>query len=362
MVDLAKGCAVLGGLVVLACAAPALAEPDVLERPALISARAQNSVIMAVTTAGKRLVAVGERGIVLTSDDNGDSWKQSAVPVSVALTNARFVTEKTGWAIGHSGVVLKSEDGGLSWVKQLDGTKAAAIVLETANAFAAAHPDDMKSRRLLGEADQKVAEGADKPFLDLYFKNEREGFIVGAYGLFLATGDGGQSWQGRQDRLDNRKGLHLYAIDVAGDDILISGEQGTLYHSADGGAAFEAVKLPYDGTYFGVRHIKDGVLAFGLRGNAYRSADGLKSWSKVETNDPETLTASVTLADGSLLLVDLTGNLLLSGDQGHSFRMGPRQAMPLTGVVEAGNGAVVVSGLGGITRLARQSIDQGSVK
>lgn len=362
MVDLGKGCAILGGLVLLALATPVLAEPDVLERPALLSGRAQSSVMMAVATAGKRLVAVGERGIVLTSDDNGANWRQASVPVSVGLTNVRFVSETVGWAVGHSGVVLKSQDGGLTWVKQLDGTKVAAIVMETAQAYAQAHPEDMKSRRLLGEADQKLAEGADKPFLDLYFKNEREGLIVGAYGLFLATGDGGQTWQGRQDRLDNRKGLHLYAIDAAGDDLLISGEQGTLVHSADGGRSFTAAKLPYDGTYFGVRHVGNGVIAFGLRGNAYWSGDGLRSWQKVETNDPETLTASVVLADGSLLLVDLTGNLLLSGDQGRSFHMGQRQGMPLTGVVEAGNGTLVVSGLGGIAHLARQSLEQGSVK
>ncbi len=53
------------------------------------------------TKAGNRLVAVGERGIVLLSDDAGLNWKQVDVPVSVTLTGVQFVSPMKGWAIGH---------------------------------------------------------------------------------------------------------------------------------------------------------------------------------------------------------------------------------------------------------------------
>ena len=42
-------------------------------RPALATAFGSQSVLTAVTHAGSRLVAIGERGIVILSDDQGQS-------------------------------------------------------------------------------------------------------------------------------------------------------------------------------------------------------------------------------------------------------------------------------------------------
>jgi photosystem II stability/assembly factor-like uncharacterized protein len=63
--------------------------------------RAAASLQLSVTRAGKRLVSVGERGLVLLSDDDGRSWRQARqVPVSVALTQVRFVSDSSAgrWA------------------------------------------------------------------------------------------------------------------------------------------------------------------------------------------------------------------------------------------------------------------------
>ncbi|MBW2369941.1 MAG: hypothetical protein JRH15_18880, partial [Deltaproteobacteria bacterium] len=53
---------------------------DPLDRPAVMSRGAAHSVLLDVTTAGERLVAVGERGIVVLSDDAGHTWRQAKVP------------------------------------------------------------------------------------------------------------------------------------------------------------------------------------------------------------------------------------------------------------------------------------------
>src|SRR5512134_1715805 len=93
----------------LACsaafAAPQAPVGPALERPALASRHAQRSVLLGAAQAGARLVAVGERGIVLLSDDEGAHWEQVPVPVSVSLTAVRFADERLGWAVGHGGVV-----------------------------------------------------------------------------------------------------------------------------------------------------------------------------------------------------------------------------------------------------------------
>ena len=343
-------------------AGAAWGEADVLERPALQSARAKNSAMMAVARAGKRIVAVGERGIIILSDDNGLTWRQVPVPVSETLTNVKFASERTGWAVGHSGIVLRSTDGGQTWKLQLDGKKVAELSLALAKQKVAATPGDAKAAHMLEDAERLVADGPDKPFLDLWFRNEAEGFIVGAYGLILGTTDGGLTWRSWQDRLDNGKGRHLYSIDAVGNDIYLAGEQGALFHSTDAGQSFSELKTPYAGTYFGVRHVAGGgVLVFGLRGNIYMLSDGKSAWQKVSTNDESALNAASQLNDGTMVLVDQGGRVLRSKDGGHSFQPEPgRQGFPLTGVTQAADDSLVLVGLGGVAKIGPAKAEAGA--
>jgi len=97
----------------------------------------------------------------------------------------------------------------LTWQKQLDGNKAAELSLALAKQRTEQNPANKKAKSMLIDAERLVADGPDKPFLDLWFRNDTEGFIVGAYGLILGTTDGGKTWQSWQDRLDNGQGRHL---------------------------------------------------------------------------------------------------------------------------------------------------------
>jgi len=330
-------------------------EPDALDRQALISQRAGSSAMLAVARADKRLVAVGERGIILLSDDNGITWKQARVPVSISLTNVRFFTSRIGWAVGHSGVVLRSDDGGESWQKQLDGGQAAQLLRNEVAADGAGARQEPQTT--LADAERMAAEGPDKPFFDLHFFDENNGLVVGAFGLVMTTGDGGKHWQSARGRIVNPKAKHLYALHVAGKDIYIAGEQGALYRSSDGGMNFVGLPSPYAGSYFGLISDTAGtVVAFGMRGNAYRSSDKGATWQKSDTGTLNALTAGHLLPDGSMVLVDEAGGVLQSRDAGGSFKPTPvPQPSPLTGAVVAQNGALIVSSMRGVNRVVLNS-------
>lgn len=335
-----------------AWAAESRAVADLLAQPAQANTRAVHSLQLSVARAGTRLVSVGERGLVLLSDDGGKSWRQAkSVPVSVALTAVHFVSDKLGWAVGHSGVVLNSIDGGDTWLRQLDGLKAAQIVAENARALAAAGGDG--AARHLREAEGLLQDGPDKPFLGVYFADAKQGWIVGAYGLALATVDGGVSWQSLMGRIPNAGGKHLYAVRQDAGSLLMAGEQGVLFRSTDGGASFQKISTPYAGTFFGALPVgTNGLLAYGLRGNAWRSDDSGANWIRLELPQPVTLTAALKLADGGLLLADESGRLL-RGDAG-ATRFAPLAAAPragLTGMIQAADGGLVVSGARGVSRI-----------
>lgn len=337
----------LGGSAVSAESLP------VLERPAMLSDKAVNAAMLAVSRAGQRLVAVGERGIVLLSDDNGRSWHQVVTPVRVSLTTVTFVGEKKGWAAGHLGVILHTEDGGKSWVKQLDGSQAASLVLAAAERRAAAEPDPEKREDLLFSARRLVEDGPDKPFLDLCFVDDRTGFVVGAFNLIFRTTDGGATWVPWEDRVENPMELHFYGIQTTGETLFIAGEQGLLLRSTDGGAHFNALASPYEGSYFGlVTDTKGSVVVFGLRGNVYRSDNGGESWDRVETGLPVSLSAGTRLVTGELALVSQSGDLLKSGDGGRTFARRPDgQPMPATDLVQTADGGLVIATLRGLRRI-----------
>ncbi|MNQ43100.1 Ycf48-like protein [compost metagenome] len=346
----------LSACVIGQAASGAEVNSQLFQQPSLPSALASQSLMLDVALAGQRLVAVGERGFILLSEDDGQSWQQVNSPVSVTLTRVVFPSATRGWAVGHAGVVLHSQDGGLSWSKQLDGEQAARLELEAAQRAHSAQPSE-HSQQQLEAAQLLFEEGPDKPFLAVHFFDEQQGVILGAYGLAFATADGGASWQSIRERLDNPSAMHLYDIHELAGDLFIAGEQGLLLRSVDNGLRFSALESPANGTLFGLLATDaQGLLAFGLRGKTYLSEDRGDSWRTVPNSLPLTLTAGARLADGSLMLVDESGRTLLSRDNGHSF-VASTLAKPayLTGLTSSASGQVILASNHGLARLADSS-------
>ena len=79
---------------------------DVLDTPARDSAFAAKSLLNGVANAGQRIVAVGQRGHIVLSDDGGKTWTQAKVPVSSDLVAVYFPTPAKGWAVGILAALL----------------------------------------------------------------------------------------------------------------------------------------------------------------------------------------------------------------------------------------------------------------
>lgn len=206
-------------------------------QPSEMMPLADKAIINDVTRAGERLVAVGERGHILLSED-GVEWRQVQGPVRAMLTRVEFVDAEHGWAVGHDGSVLRSTDGGESW--------------------SLSHFD------------------ADwgKPFYDVLFDTSERGMVTGANGRMMRTTDGGETWEAVENTVFDT-GFHLYEIERLPDGtLLIAGERGFLARSLDDGASWEMIEPPYIGSYFGVLPAGDhGAVFFGLQGKVYKAVD-----------------------------------------------------------------------------------------
>ena len=234
------------------------------------------------THRGNRVVAVGDRGYIVLSDDNGKSWRRAKSPAAPLLTAVEFLDARNGWAVGHDSVILATSDGGETWVQQF------------------------------------AAPAEQRPLLDVLFVDKDTGFAVGAYGEFLETADGGKTWNPRKVIKDDK---HLNAIvRLTEERLLILGEEGTILLSPDAGKTWTEVPSPYKGSLFGAILADDGsVVAFGLRGRIFRSADGAKTWKQVDNPSVATLMGGSKLPDGALVIAGAGGTVLVSRDNGQSF-------------------------------------------
>jgi len=281
----------------------------------VVDVRTDKIILMDLAATGDRLVAVGERGFALTSDDAAKTWKARETPVTRTLTGVAFANPQVGIAVGHGGSLVRTEDGGGSWT---------AIPLEEAGS------DSLLGVTHLG-GDHFVA--------------------YGAFGLYFDSADAGKTWQQRKI-LGEDFDRHISQIIAAGSSIILVAESGTLARSDDGGATWTALTSPYVGSYFGAVVTKDGaVLAFGMRGNFYRSIDLGATWQKIDLATKTSMNAGRQLADGRILLVGNSGLLALSRDGGHTFEVHWSPAgKGFAALAEAG-GSIVLAGETGITLL-----------
>jgi len=307
---------------------------------AIMSDLASKTLLLDVVTAGDRLVAVGSRGHIVYSDDQGESWTQAEVPVRQVLTSVYFVDEQNGWAVGHDSLVLHSTDAGQTWALQYRDP-------------ALDKPRDPEGPGLL-----------ERPLMDVWFRDTQTGFAVGAYGIFLRTDDGGATWVDRSDNVDNEYGMHYNAIaPVHNAGLFMVGEMGSMYRSSDYGDTWETLdSSPYDGTWFGVSGTGQTgqLLVWGLRGNLYRSANFGYTWEPVKFDGraPQaTLLGGNLSADGRLAIVGAGGVVLTSDDHGHTFAANTRaDRVALATAKRLADGHLLLVGQHGVVRASANGL------
>ena len=334
--------ALLAGFLVAVSCIPQLAESanrkdELPLRPAIMSSKAAKALLTDVSVAGNKIAVVGERGHILTSTDEGHSWVQGNVPLQALLTGVAMVSEQEGWAIGHEAVILHTKDGGANWEVQYANPY---------KEFSDAEMDELSE-----EAFNELPRYGS-PLLDLWFKNDKEGFVVGAYGMMLHTSDGGVTWDDWSSRLDNQDNWHLNAVgSVDGKLIYVAGEKGTLFRSRDDGATWETLESPYDGSFFGMLTgpNPEQVMVYGLQGNMFASTDAGDSWHEVTSPTENSLMAGVALDPQNIVLVGNSGTILISKDGGNSFSLQiTKDRQAIVGIAKAGNGKLLMVGQGGV--------------
>jgi len=245
----------------------------------LLATRPDRVQINGLFNLGSRVIAVGERGSILLSDDQGVSWQPAAVATQrdATLTAVVALDDKRLLAVGHDGWILRSVDSGSSW-------------------------QEMRHDSDLGE-----------PLLGIWAGGGDSVLAFGSFGKFYQSVDAGQTWTAQSLDIDN---AHLNSM-AGGNDgrRMLAGEQGLVMRTADDGQHWQTLPAFYSGSLFGiVRLSANNWVTYGMRGNVFVSHDFGDSWTRINVGNQLPLYGHVLLPDHSGLVIVGAGSSVVRLD------------------------------------------------
>ena len=193
------------------------------------------------------LIVIGDDGVIMKSNDLGETWRKINGGAYSSLLKMQFLNSKTGYILGSYDLLLRTDDGGENWFK---------IPLNN-----------------LGN-----------PYsTNLYFQSPDTGFVVCEEGKILKTVDGGRKWDYQQNGFDD-----FTSVSFVNDTIgFICGASNTLLKTIDFGKTWEAIDMSSFG--FNLRFMdvvftndNDGYL-LGSGGEIIVTSDMGTTWNKIAT-------------------------------------------------------------------------------
>lgn len=263
------------------------------------------------------------------------SWSTTKVAANGDLVAVYFTSEDDGWIAGDNGYLASTQDGGRSWTKH---------DLKTTETINEIYFRNEKNGYLVAGRKMFLTSDAGRTwretvlfspgdfrtgtpeFLSIRFADKKVGIVVGSVlnrneqvidSLVMRTEDGGETWQ----RISVPSKLELFHLDFVGDSkVWVVGDRGVILHSDDGGKTWQKQESGTARTLYNVdfRDSKDGY-AVGGRGTILRTENGGKNWEPVATNFPSTFMRVDFADDKNGWIVGHGGTILRSGDRGKTW-------------------------------------------
>lgn len=153
----------------------------------------------------------GTGGLVVRSDDSGETWTELDVPEQW-WNDVAFGDEQHGWLVGGAGVVMWTDDGGDTWSPRpiaTDETIRSVHAFDAVHALVAGSGGVMFRTRDGGHTWVEIDNGTRHHLRRVAFLDATYGVAVGLWGTVLRTDDGGRTWK------EENPGTQAHLYDVA---------------------------------------------------------------------------------------------------------------------------------------------------
>jgi photosystem II stability/assembly factor-like uncharacterized protein len=358
---------------------------------------------VAANESGSVLIAVGTQGTILRSTDAGKTWQ--AAPNTTTDTDLRAVVNQGGsrtWiAAGTNGRILRSVDDGKAWSvveSQLKVTFQALFVDPNTRSVliggddgfvgyskdagvswqvtAISMPDPVTpitgfhrfgklllatsalGRFLMSEDDARswdLMQSSTKAFFtDCAFDPLRGAIVMtGHNGDVLRTADGGRTWEGSEISIDGNKNfLSAIRFDARSGSLVAVGQGGTFARSTDGGAQWSKASGEMTGDVRGLIDdtARQRLIAFGTGGMILTSTDSGAHWSAARSLLDVSLREIATAPRGNAVIATgKLGAVVRSDDGGASWKTlsvpypNPNTPPDLRGLITAPSGEAMIA-------------------
>jgi photosystem II stability/assembly factor-like uncharacterized protein len=242
------------------------------------------------TNSGK-LMFVGEAGLIVSTTDDGTSWKvnydtTSDIDGRFSIYEVKFIDDNIGWLVGgHMGLpptshIMKTTDAGLTWQDQ---SPPMFVCL-----------------------------------FDTYMYNADSGWVSGSGGYLLKTNNGGNNW----DTVTLPSAITTFSLEFK-DNIGFAaggGVKPVIYRTSNYGITWDSVSL---GSYnpeitfiSDLKIIGNKVLAFSGRATVFESTNLGLTWASRVIDEDGNLNEADFIDNNNGIVVGSDGNILKTTDSG----------------------------------------------
>ena len=233
-------------------------------------------------------LVVGDKGLILGTADGGKTWTKKEVNMRPPGADAG---QRPGRPPGFGGGAVTLYN--IYFVDEKIGfiTGGRGTILKTEDG---GKTWNRKMARSAGseQNNNRRGGGIRSNLMGIQMISEKVGFIAGTENTILKTTDGGETWVGHSERArvgETRNNLENIWF-VSPTTGWIIGSYGTLLHTVDGGETWEKRDAGFDNNLFGIQFIdeKTGWIS-GQEGLILHTADGGKTWKQQKTDSFDNL-------------------------------------------------------------------------
>jgi photosystem II stability/assembly factor-like uncharacterized protein len=255
--------------------------------------------------------------VLIKTTDGGYSWHS---PLIRPYGKFFFLDSLNGWIFDYEKVLWKTKDGGNTWInygmiKTFNG--GSFCFSDTLNGISINGTNTL-SRTTDGGVTWFIIINHDKRLIDISSINKNVAYASGFNGLIMKTTNGGNDWVKLQTNSNEILG-NLFFIDEKRGWVTEGGE--SILKTTDGGNTWERFQI--NKTYFRKLLFMNDTLGFGIdvsypKNNIVKTTDGGKSWSDIYKQNP--IRDFQYLGNNMIWAVGLDGIVVNSQNGGDSWK------------------------------------------
>lgn len=285
----------------------------------------RTDLFQASTANDEVIVTVGNYGVIVVSNDGGQSWQRHKLEPQPSLIDVTHCPDGSLLALAMEGQVWLSQDNGDSWTEHDMGTVEVpqAITCDPGGKlWVVASYSTILNSSDLGSSWEMHSFDEDLIFSDVQFFSSSDGLVTGEFGTLILTRDGGQSWARAEPIPAEFYPMASLFLDM--EHGWVAGLNGTVFHTSDGGKTWVKQESDSSAPLYTLVQSGGKIYALGDFGTLleYRVPNGAQHksndngrWvkSSIDVGSRSFLRAALALPDGGLLVGGGAGVLKVVG-------------------------------------------------